>query len=168
VKNKMVFEGITAAIFSALDFVFGPLQSLQPHIGLLIFSSILTLLILVLSRLVTNKKVMAEIKAKTNELKAKLDEAQKSNDKENVNKIMSEMMQQTNIQMKHSFKSIIVSLIIVSIFLPWAQHAYNGQTVATLPFSVPFIGSSLSWVYWYILVSFTVGLVMRKLMGFEQ
>jgi uncharacterized membrane protein (DUF106 family) len=41
------------------------------------------------------------------------------------------------------------------------------MAVAELPFNVPMVGSSVDWIFWYILVSFTIGWVVRKVFGFD-
>jgi uncharacterized membrane protein (DUF106 family) len=53
------------------------------------------------------------------------------------------------------------------LFLPWLNYTYEAKVVASLPFDVPFIGHELSWILWYVLVSFTIGWVIRKLFGFD-
>lgn len=39
------------------------------------------------------------------------------------------------------------------------------RVAAKLPFSLPFIGNSLGWLGWYILVAIGLGQVFRKLLG---
>ena len=64
------------------------------------------------------------------------------------------------------FWCLIVSMIVIAIFLPWVQSKYEGfAAVASLPFNLPFVGSSLNWLYWYILVSLTIGWIVNKLFG---
>jgi uncharacterized membrane protein (DUF106 family) len=121
----------------------------------------------VLNRLLTNTKAVKELKDKMQEIREQLTAAQKIGDKENTNKFLNEMMNMNNEFMKHSYKSMLVSLVVIAIFLPWMTSKYGGMTVAALPFDVPFIGSSLNWVLWYVLVSFTIGWVVRKLFGLD-
>ncbi len=163
----MVLEQITAMAVSSVNVVFGPMTIFPPYISLAILSIALTVIVVVLGRIVTNKKIVSEIKAKTEDLRVKLADAQKEGNKEGVNQLMTELMKTQNQYMKHSFKMMIISLVVISLFLPWAQYTYSAQSVATLPFSLPFIGSSLSWAYWYILISFSVGWIIRKLLGVE-
>jgi len=107
------------------------------------------------------------LKRNMEEIKENLTEAQKEGNKENVNKFLSELMKVNNQYLRHSFKTLIISLLIVSLFLPWLAQKYQGLTVATLPFNLPFIGSGLNWLYWYIFVSLAVGWLIRKLLGAE-
>ena len=163
----MAFEQILGPIIAAMDFILEPLKAFQPHVAITILSLVLTSIVLILGRIVTNKKIMSEIKAKTEDLRVKLAEAQKAGNKEITNQLLNEMMKANSQYMQHSFKMLIVSLIVVAVFLPWAGHTYASKAVAILPFSLPIIGSSLTWVYWYFLTSFAAGWIIRKLFGFE-
>jgi uncharacterized membrane protein (DUF106 family) len=99
------------------------------------------------------------------EIRENLNNAQKMGDKENTNKYLAEMMSMNNTYMKQTFKAMIVSLVVLGLFLPWLRYRYEGMAVAALPFALPFIGSSLSWLYWYILVSFSIGWVLGRFLG---
>jgi uncharacterized membrane protein (DUF106 family) len=154
-------------LIAAFSFIFGPLTVLKPGLSLLIVSSILTILVLALNKLLVNKNLMKEIKVKMDELKENLTRAQKEGNSEEINKYLAEMMQANNQFMKQNFKTMIASLIVIALFLPWLGYQYGGAIVASLPFTLPFLGSSLGWSYWYVLVSFTVGWVIRKLVEGE-
>ena len=160
-----MIESITGAVINAINVIFSPLSVFSPIISLLIVSSLLTVLVLGLNRIVTNRKLIKEIKDKMQDVREKLTAAQKAGDKENANKFLAEMMNINNRYMKQTFKAMIVSLVVLGLFLPWLKYKYDGMTVAILPFSLPLIGSSLSWIYWYILVSFAVGWVAGKFLG---
>ena len=149
------------------DIIFGPLSVFKPHISLLIVSSILTVIVLLLGKLAVNKNLLKEIKTKMEEIKENLAKAQKENNTEQINNFLAEMMKLNGQFMKQNFKSMIISLVVISLFLPWLGAKYGGASVAALPVNIPFIGSSLSWMYWYILVSLAVGWVIRKLIEAE-
>lgn len=162
-----MFEQITGMLVKSVGTVFAPLAVFNPAISLFIIASFITVLVIVLNRFATNKKAMKEIKERMQDIREQLTAAQKIGDKENIDKFLSEMMSINNEYMKHMYKGLFVSLIVIGIFLPWLKHAYSATAVASLPFSVPLIGSELSWILWYILVSFTMGWVIRKLLGFD-
>jgi uncharacterized membrane protein (DUF106 family) len=155
----------TGALIGTLDVVFSPLSALSPIASLLIISVFLTVLVLGLNRVVTNRKLIKEIKDKMQEIRENLNNAQKIGDKENINKHLAEMMKMNNTYMKQTFKAMIASLVVLGLFLPWLRYRYDGAAVASLPFTLPFIGNSLSWLYWYILVSFSIGWVLGRFLG---
>jgi uncharacterized membrane protein (DUF106 family) len=158
-------DQITGALIGVLNIIFSPLSVFSPVVSLLIVSAFLTVLVLGLNRIVTNRKLIKEIKDKMQEIRENLNNAQKMGDKENTNKYLAEMMSMNNTYMKQTFKAMIVSLVVLGLFLPWLRYRYEGMAVATLPFVLPFIGSSLSWLYWYILVSFSIGWVLGRFLG---
>jgi len=160
-----MLEQITGMLVNTFNLIFSPLFVFSPIVSLLIVSSFLTVLVLGLNRVVTNRKLIKEIKDKMEQVRENLTAAQKIGDKENVNKLLAEMMSVNNTYMKQTFKAMIVSLVVLALFLPWLRYKYEGMAIATLPFTLPFIGNSLSWIYWYILVSFSIGWVVGKLLG---
>lgn len=160
-----MLEQITEVIVNFFNLVFSPLFAFSPIVSLLLVSSFLTLLVLGLNRIVTNRKLIKEIKDKMEQVRENLTAAQKIGDKENINKLMAEMMSVNNTYMKQTFKAMIVSLVVLALFLPWLRFKYEGMVVANLPFTLPFLGNSLSWIYWYILVSFSIGWVAGKVLG---
>lgn len=159
-----MFEQIIAAINFALDMVFSPLLVLSPLFSLLIISTFLTVLVLVINKIFVNTKVMKEIKGKMEEIREQVTAAQKAGNQSEAQKFLNEMMKINSEYMKHSLKALIISIVILSLFLPWLRYRFAGIPVAYLPFSIPFIGTSLDWLLWYILVSFAIGWVIRKLL----
>jgi uncharacterized membrane protein (DUF106 family) len=151
-------------VIKAIDFIFSPITVFSPAVAILIFSVIVTLLITGLSRLVINRKLVKELKEKMEEVKENLKQAQKEGDKEKTNQFLSEMMKINSLYMKQTLKSFVVSIVIVIIFLPWVKYRYE-KVAIPIPFNLPYVGSSLSWIIWYILVAFTVGWVVQKLLG---
>jgi len=162
-----MFEQITGMFTVGVDFIFGPLAVFGPAISLFLISSFITILVILLNRLVTNKKIVSELKERMEEIKEQLTDAQKSGNKDEVSKFLDEMMGLNAKYMKHMYKTLLVSLVAITIFLPWIRYSYSGMAVAQLPVTLPLIGSQLNWIFWYILVSFTIGWVVRKVFGFE-
>lgn len=156
----MVFDFIGQMI----DPVFAPLAVFSPDVTIFIFSAMLTLLILFVNRLLVKKSFIEEIRTKMEQLKEKITQAQKEGNKEELQKFMGELMQTNNQYMKHNFKTLIVSLIVLSLLLPWLSYRYSA-VIINIPFSLPFLGSQISWVYWYVLASFAVGWGARKVFG---
>jgi uncharacterized membrane protein (DUF106 family) len=160
-----MIDQITGMLAGAVGMIFSPLSVLNPAVSLFIVSSIITVLIVTFTRIVTNKKAMDEVKQKMQEIREQLTAAQKIGDNESASKFLKEMMSINSQYMKHMYKGLFVSLIIVALFLPYLGSNYGGMAVASLPFELPVIGTELTWIFWYVLVSFTMGWVLRKLLG---
>lgn len=164
----VVLEQITGMLVNTLDIAFGPLAAaFNPAITMFFISSFITLLVIVLNRLVTDRKIITEIKERMHDIREQLTNAQKSGNKDDTNKFLNEMMSINSEYMKHMYKTMFISLIVITVFLPWIKHSYEGMAIANLPFKAPFVGSSLNWIVWYILVSFTIGWVVRKVFGLD-
>lgn len=162
-----MFEEITGMLVNAVGFVFAPLAVFSPAVSLFIVSSLITVIVIALNGLTTNRSAVKEIKNKMQNIREQLTAAQKSGDKQGADKFLSEMMGVNNDYMKQMYKGLFISLVVITLFLPWMRYAYGTAAVASLPFEAPFIGNKLDWIMWYILVSFTVGWILRKMLGFD-
>jgi uncharacterized membrane protein (DUF106 family) len=152
-------------LYAAFDVLFGPVVALQPLYAITIISAIITVLVILINRFAVDRKLMKEIKNKMEETREQLTQAQKAGDKEKTDMHFKDMMKINNDLMKQNFKAIIISLIVISLIFPWIKYRYNAMVVAAMPFEVPVIGINLTWLYWYILVSFAIGWFINKLIG---
>jgi len=154
-------------LYAVFDFIFSPFLLFSPVLSLVFVATTLTLILLVLTRFSVNRKAIKEIKDRMEQTRENLTKAQKEGNKEETSKLMNEMMSSNTDYMKQTFKTLIISLIVLSLILPWMKYRYEGKATASLPFTLPFVGNSLGWVYWYVLVSFTVGWVIKKILGID-
>jgi uncharacterized membrane protein (DUF106 family) len=152
------------SFFKIFDLIFFPLLSLPPYLALIIFSALLTLLISFFGRIFTKKKSVNELKERMEEIRKNLIRAQKSGDKAEINKFMQELMRINSEYMKHSFKILLISLILITTFLPWLNYKYQGLVIASLPFTLPLIGKELNWLYWYAFISLLTGWFLKKIL----
>lgn len=162
-----MFEQVTGAMVSVFDILFSPLSIFSPHVSLLIVSVILTAIVLGINKFSINKKLIGEIKHKMEEIRENLTQAQKAGNTQEVNKFLAEMMKTNNLYMRQTLKAMVISIVVLAMFLPWLNYKYGGAAIVNLPFTVPFIGSSLTWIWWYVLASFAMGWVIKKLLGMD-
>ncbi len=160
-------EGLTSMLIGPMNSLFSPILALNPMIALFLLSSIITISIIVLTKKFTDVETMKELREGIQNIREDLTDAQKKGDKDNTDKLLNQMMEMNAEFMKHSYKSLLISLIVISIFLPWLKYQYSGMVVANLPFEAPIIGKRLNWIGWYVLVSFTMGWVIRKILGMQ-
>lgn len=160
------FYTLLHPIGAFLDPIFGPLTVFPPYVTILIMSIILTVAIMLVSRLFVDRKLMIKIKEEMEEIKENLNRAQKSGDKEGQDKHLGELMKANSKYMRHTMKIMVVSIAVVMLFFPWLSFRYAGITAVDLPFTVPFVGwVGLEWFWWYVLTAFAAGTVIRKIMG---
>ena len=136
---------------------------LKPHLILLLISCALTAFLLALNRILVKKEFVEELKRRMIEIREGLAKAQREGNMEAANKLLDEMLKANAEYMKQNFKYVIVSMIVLLFTLPFLSGSFSGLAVE-IPFSLPFIGSKLNWIGWYILVSFAVGWVIRRLL----
>ena len=150
---------------SGLSALFGPIIALPPVLGELIMAGILTFLITLIYKFAINQKEMKELREEQNKINKEVKELQKKNPEE-ANKRAAEMLQLTNKMMKMNMKAMLPTMFLVIMVLPWLSTVYTGP-VALLPFTLPYFGSDFGWLMWYILASFSLTPLFRKLMGVQ-
>ncbi|MEM5813370.1 MAG: EMC3/TMCO1 family protein [Candidatus Aenigmatarchaeota archaeon] len=107
-----------------------------------------------------------DIKTNIKVLSEKAKEKQKSGDKEELNKILQEIMKLNSEFTRMTFKPMIISLFPALIFLFLLKSICNGKEFF-LPVSLPYIGSSSSWLLIYIIFSIVFTIFTRRLMKLE-
>lgn len=153
---------------SVLNAIFSPVLKLQPIWGMLIISSIITVIVTLINDKLMKSAHAKDFKQKMDKTKAEMMESQKSGDKEKVNKYMEKMMEMNSEYLQKMMKplsvSLAISMLLVILFFPWMKANYNGNIILTIPKVVPLIGGKdLNWLWWYIITSLIVGLVLRKI-----
>ena len=131
----------------------------------LLASIVITLLITLFYKFLINQNDARQLKASMKEKQAKAKELQKTNPQE-ANRVVNEMMALSSKQMKMNMKPMLLTFVLVGITLPYFAQAFPGDVVS-LPVSIPFLGSSLNWFWWYVLVSIPLGYFFRKILGVE-
>ena len=152
-------------VYGILNAVFGPVLGLRPMFSEFVIATLVTFLITLLYRFLSNPKRMKELRERAKELSAKAKELQRTNPEE-AKKITSEMLAITNKQMMANMKPMIGTLLIAALFLPWMAHVYTSPVVR-LPFELPFFGADFGWLMWYIIVSIPLSQIFRKLLGVD-
>ncbi len=64
--------------------------------------------------------------------------------------------------MKPMMASMIVAVVILGLI--GQEHA---TLVVLLPFSIPFVGTELNWLWWYVLTTFPLSMLFRKMLGVQ-
>jgi uncharacterized membrane protein (DUF106 family) len=131
----------------------------------LLFSAIITFVITLIYKFLTNQSEMKQLKVNMKEKQAKIKELQKTNPQE-ANKMLNEVMALSSKQMRMNMKPMLLTLVVVSIALPWFGQAFPGAVVK-LPFTLPYFENDFGWLAWYIIVSIPLGILFRKLLRVE-
>lgn len=185
----MAFEFIINPIFGALSFVFMPLiNALGPMLGVFIISTFVSFFITVANKLLVDQDKLQETQKKMKVFQQEMMAAQKSGDPkamEKVQKNQSEFMKMQQAMMMNSFKPMIVTFVPIILLFWWmsAQPVINKMVVELPAFvfyvllvplfhmfyqqsaGVPYM--AIEWLGWYILCSFAMSFVWRKLLGLK-
>jgi uncharacterized membrane protein (DUF106 family) len=103
-----------------------------------------------------------------------LSKAQKEGKTEEINKYMNEYMKLNTESMKQQFKSLLISIVFIMMFLPILNLKYSGMEILKMPFPFPLIAfkpfhfylSQIGgWVIWYFIVSLSIGVTFKKIIG---
>ncbi len=129
--------------------IFGFLISWNPLVAIIIISFLMTLLITLAYKFLTNQVLMKslkeEIKGFQKEMKENKDNPQK------VMEIQKQALEKNMKYMMHSFKPTLFTFIPLIIIFTWLRLTYS---TITLPF--------LSWFWIYIISSIIFSMVLRK------
>lgn len=152
-------------LINFMNFMLSPLQILKPHLTIFILAVSLTVIANLLNKIFIRKKKVREIKKRMAFLREKVHLAEKMNRPEELKKIFNEFVKINKELLKINLLSLLFPLLIIILFFPWLSSKFSGRIVAVLPFSLPFLGNSLDWLVWYVLVSLMVGWLIRNLFG---
>ena len=151
---------ITGAVVTTMDIAFSPVFTLSPFLSVLIFAAILSVITSLMSKYLINKEFAIKMKSRMKELKLQMKEAQKNSNKEVLSSSMKEMMEMNRKYMKESMKVMVGSLVFGILFLTYMSAKYASQSV-----TLPLIGITMNWIYWYVIASLVISMTLRKFTG---
>lgn len=160
-----MFDALTGYFIGPVGILFSPVASLNPTLSLFFIAVFIATLINVLNLKFIDHDALSDLKQRMEEAREQMTSAQKSGDNDAAQKSIDNLLKINQEFMKHNYKRMMISLVIVIVFLPYVSSTYEGMVVAALPMSVPFFGESIGWLVWYFIVSFTIGWVVQKMFG---
>jgi uncharacterized membrane protein (DUF106 family) len=173
---KEIFE----PVFQVMDGLFWPLFHLTANpefntiVGVMLVSLLISALIFAITNKVVDQKRMKELKAKTASYQEKIKEAKKRRDLEKVSSIQKVMMKYQKEMMGLSMRPMMYTMIPIVVIFTWLrQYDYLNDFVAqqgyliALPFVLPKFGSTLGWFGWYLLCSFPMSVLIKKIFKIE-
>jgi uncharacterized membrane protein (DUF106 family) len=143
----MVFDSFFNAIF-------GFIITESPLLGLIVISFVLTLMITIAYKYLTDQELMKNLKL---EIKASQEEMKKLKDQPaKMMEVQKKSMEKNFKYMMHSFKPTLYTLIPLLIIFSWL-----GKTFKEV--KLDFLGIN-SWLWVYIIFSLVFSIVLRKLL----
>ncbi|MEM5798180.1 MAG: EMC3/TMCO1 family protein [Candidatus Aenigmatarchaeota archaeon] len=117
-------------------------------------------------RISINPSEMRDLKKQIEKYRIEADKARKNNEKEKAEKLMNEMLKVSQKQLRLNLKPLMISGIVFLLTLSWMSRYFTGFEIS-LPFSIVFLGNSISWFLWYILLAITSTQIFRKLLDVD-
>src|SRR3989338_2952709 len=136
---------------SFFNSIFGFMINWSPTVGLLVVSFILTLIISLSYKFLTDQKELKKQKEEMTQLQKEIKEL-----KDNPTKMMEkqgELMKKNLGMMKHNIKPMLFTFIPLIIIFGWLRVTYEGKLI---------IG--LSWFWIYLISAVIFSMIIRKLL----
>ena len=133
--------------------IFGPFVNWNPLIALLIISFLMTFLITLSYKYLTNQELMKSLKDELKDF-----QKQMKDNKDNSQKVMDIQKQSLEKNMKymmHSFKPTLYTFIPLIIIFTWLKNAYTGKGALIF---------GLTWIWVYIISSIIFSILLRKVL----
>lgn len=147
---------------SFFNLTFGPIMNLPAPLNLFIVSLILTVIITLAYKYLTDQKKMKELKDEMKDMQKQMKEMKDKPDK--VMSMQKEAMKKNMEYMKHSMKPTLFTFLPIIIIFGWLRKYFDLQAAAGTPFSFSFFGLNLSWLWSYIIFSLITSIVLRKIL----
>ena len=167
--------------FLGVFFKFTASEHLNSMLGVFFMAVIVSALISLVSAKVIDQKELKALREELSGYQKKMKEAQDANDEKKLKKLSKQMMEKQSAMMTMSFKPMIYNMVPILLIFGWMRgygplQAFSllpyetlGKTVVVeLPFALPHYGNYLGWFGWYILCSFPISTLIRKILKLEM
>jgi len=144
--------------------VFGPItNNLSPLIGLVTITFIMTLLITLVYKWLTNQALMKGMKAEIKDLQKEMKKSKDNQDK--MMSIQKELMTKNAQLMKHSLKPTLITLLPLLVVFGWLKKAYiDAGDLISWGAKIPLFGTGFGWLGTYIIFAVVFSMILRKLL----
>ena len=187
---------IMGMVYGALNSVFNPILSMDPNptnpaLTVLIIAFIVSLITTIANKYLVDQDEMNDIQAEMKEFQSELRDAQKRGDGKRVAELQAkqpELMQRQSKMMSNQFKPMIVTFVPIILIFFWMRTSDISNLVIILPKTVywvtltplwhvigsflyggnPSIPYGIGWLLWYMICTFGMSQILRKLLGFKQ
>ena len=151
----MVLDSFFNAIFFFKDL-------LHPALAVAVIAIILTAIVTLIYKLLTNQEEMRQMKEELKTLQKEIREQRKNPEK--MMELQKLAMEKNMAYMKHSMWPTFITLIPLLMVFGWIRATFgSGEGPNPVLWEVPLIGWGLSWLWIYILVSIITSIVLRKI-----
>lgn len=127
-----------------------PLMTKYPRESIIIFASLITFVLTLVTKYTTDQKRMKEIRDIQKSHQQKMKEAQKAKDDKKIMEYQKEIMSYSMELMKHSFKPMLITTIPMLLLIVWIRDIYS-----------PILSS---WFWYYLVAAIVSSIIFRKVL----
>ena len=138
---------------SFFNAIFGWALDISPLVGILVISLVLTLLVTLAYKFMTDQHMLKNIKDEMKDLRKQMKE--NKHDQSKIMELQKISMEKSLKQMKQTFKPMLITMLPLLVIFSWLRNTYN-------PIG-PIVGS-LTWIWVYIISSMIFSIILRKIM----
>lgn len=176
-----ILGALSAAIYGFLNITIGSIFDLPPVIAIFILAGILGIFITAVTRFTVNQEEMKKTRDEVSSFQKRMAKAQKEGNKKELKKLQPEQQRINQLNMKmmnSSMKPMLFTMIPILILFGWMRAHYTDPNMIAihLPFDFSLFayfhrsnpnpaGNWLGYLGWYILTSYFVSGVVRKIMN---
>lgn len=151
------------ALDKFFDLILGWVQIFGSPMNIIIVSFIITFLITLSYKFLTNQTTMKELKEKMKDFQKQMKEHK--GDMEKYKEIQKEAMSSQMQYMKHSWKPMLYTFLPLILIFSWMRATFNsGADILTWGAKIPLLGTGLGWLGVYIISSIIFSTILRKVM----
>lgn len=155
-------------IFRLIDTITSPLPSIPPVYTILVVALAASFILMLLNKVLIDQTLVAEFKKQQQSFYKKMRGARKAKDfsaLKKADKDSQRMMQLQKKYFKEMMKVWMVTFLLFPVIFFYLGYKYGGlPIVVQLPFTLPWLGSSLGWLGWYIVCSAAPVTIFRKVL----
>jgi len=147
--------GFLQSVYNVIDLLFGQIFKIPEPYALIILSFIITLLITISYKYLTDQQVMKAYKERIKMLQKKMKE--NKDDLSKLSSMQKEAMEANFQYLGHSMKPTLITFIPIILVFGWLRQHYTNIGNPDILFGLGWLGS-------YIIFSLAFSLLMRKLL----
>jgi len=136
------------------------------YIEVLLIAMGLSLASVLISKYLGDQKGVKNLKAEMKTLNTSIKKAQKAGDTKEMNRLSGNLMKLSSRQFQLNMKPMLFSMVLFFSMFGFFG-AYYADLAVPSPVSIPFIGSSLGWFHWYLIIVLPGSFLFRKLLSVE-
>lgn len=172
--------GFFEMVYKTLDSLFWPVFHLTADakfnaiFGVFMVSTLISALIIAISYKLVDQEKMRNLKSRMTSYQEKINKARKRRDAKKIAALQRELLKCNKEMMGMTWRPMLYTFPLIILIITWlSRYEYLNEFITqqgylvALPFVLPKFGSTLGWFGWYILCSFPMSILIKKIFKIE-